>query len=323
MGEFELIERYFANRCRDDARVTAGIGDDAALVQVPAGYELASTTDTLVAGVHFPAGTEARDLGYKALAVNLSDLAAMGATPAWFLLSLTLEQADPVWLQAFTDGLFALAHTSDVVLIGGNTTRGPLSITITALGLVPTGCALRRNGAMVADEIYVTGWLGDAALGLAHWQHRLDLPEDYVVPALDRLLRPEPRVAVGQALRGIASAAIDISDGLVADLGHLLEASRVGARVRLDRLPLSPAYDSVFAVMGWEAALTHGDDYELCFTVSPANRRALHQIIPRLPCGVSLIGVIEVEAGLRLVAPGGGGYVVSGGGGHDHFRPLS
>lgn len=302
-----------------DGRVVAGIGDDAAVLQVPEGCELVTTTDTLVAGVHFPEGTEARDLGYKALAVNLSDLAAMGADPAWFLLSLTLPAAAPAWLEAFAVGLFELARASAVTLVGGNTTRGPLAITITALGLAPAGTALRRAGAAAGDGIYVTGWLGEAALGLAHWEQRLRVPEEYVPAVVGRLLRPEPRIAVGRALRGIASAAIDVSDGLVADLGHLLRASGAGGVVRLDRLPLSPAYDAAFTQVGWEAALTHGDDYELCFTVPPGRERALHGVLPRLACGATRIGVVEAGTTLRLLAPGGQEYRPHGSG-HDHFR---
>lgn len=300
MNEFELIRRYFAPQAlaRDD--VVMGIGDDGAVVAVPAGMQLVIATDTLVEGVHFVQGADPGAIGHKALAVNLSDLAAMGAQPAWFTLNLTAPGADARWLQAFAQGLLQLARQHDVQLIGGDTTRGPLCITVTVCGFVPAGQALSRAGARPGDLIYVTGLLGDAGLGLLQELRKLALPEDCVRVVLERLHRPTPRVAVGNALRGLASACIDISDGLVGDLGHLLAASGVGACLELKRVPVSPAYDAAFAHVGWDVALAAGDDYELCFTLPPAHQRDLHRVGSQFQCGFVQIGVIEAEAGLRI-----------------------
>jgi len=234
MTEFTLIERIRA-RAATRPDVLLGIGDDAALLAVPAGQALVVTTDTLIAGVHFPAETAPADIGWKALAVNLSDLAAMAATPAWCTLALTLPDADGDWVDAFLDGFLELAEQHGVALVGGDTTGGPLSITVTAQGFVPSDVALRRDGAQAGDDIWVTGTLGDAAGGLAQWQ-RQGLMSAKLRHRLDR---PTPRVAAGLGLRGLAHAAIDVSDGLAADLGHVLAASRLGAEVELGRLPTS------------------------------------------------------------------------------------
>jgi thiamine-monophosphate kinase len=317
--EFELIREFFASQPVTRPDVVLGIGDDAALLNVPAGHELVVTTDMLVAGVHFPEATDARSIGHKALAVNLSDLAAMGATPAWFTLNLSLPQADAGWLREFTRGLFALARQHEVALVGGDTTRGPLTIGIQAMGFVPRWQALTRSGARPGDHIYVTGQLGEAALGLLLAQGRLELPEEYQGPVLARLHRPLPRVAAGVALRGIASACIDISDGLGADLGHILEASQAGARVQLARLPLSPAYDAARERVGWEPALGGGDDYELCFTVPAEREAALRQAAARFGVPCVQIGEIETQPGLRLVDEQGRLYSLRAGG-YDHFR---
>lgn len=319
MNEFELIRDYFGTLpVRDD--VITGVGDDAAVLALPADEQLVISTDTLIAGVHFPVDTDPYSIGWKSLAVNLSDLAAMGAAPAWFTLNLTLPVADPGWLEKFSAGLFALARTHHIELIGGDTTRGPLSITITVNGFVPSSAALLRTGARPGDCIYVTGTLGDAALGLRYRQRELSLVGEFGDSALARLDRPIPRVTEGERLRGIASACIDISDGLVADLGHILEQSEVGATVELAELPLSPAYRSVFAeVGGFEAVLTNGDDYELCFTVPAARTPALEKAASHFGCSVSQIGVIEAEQGLRLGGPQGALHIPHAGG-YDHFR---
>lgn len=318
MNEFELIRRFFsAPRARAD--VVLGIGDDAAVVQPPPGCELVVTTDTLISGVHFPEGTPASDVGFKSLAVNLSDLAAMGAEPAWFTLALSLPAVDTEWLKDFSRGLFALAKQHNIELIGGDTTRGALSITIAAIGCVAAGAALRRSGAKPGDRIWVTGALGDAALGLALWQRRLTVPDEYRSAVVTKLSRPEPRVEVGIQLRGLASSCIDVSDGLLADLGHVLSASNVGATVELKRLPVSPAYAAVFADLGWMPALSHGDDYELCFTIPPACERAFNRILPQLRCNMSCIGVVETEAGLRVRDETGAPYPITQRG-YDHFR---
>ncbi|MBS1235967.1 MAG: thiamine-monophosphate kinase [Proteobacteria bacterium] len=319
MNEFELITRYFARQPVARPDVALGIGDDAAVLDVPPGQQLVVSTDMLVAGVHFPENTDAVSIGHKSLAVNLSDLAAMGATPAWYTLNLSLPQADPGWLEGFCQGMFALALKHDAALVGGDTTRGPLTIGIQIMGLVPHGQALKRAGARPGDRIYVTGLLGEAALGLRVTQGQLKLPDEYLANVLTQLNRPLPRVPAGLGLRGLASACIDISDGLAADLGHILAASNVGARIHLKRLPLSPAYDAAFAQVGWQAALAGGDDYELCFTIPAAQETAFRIASAQFGVACSYIGDIEAEAGLRIVDEQGGLYR-SGQAGFDHFR---
>lgn len=301
-----MIRRYFTTPAGDD--VVVGVGDDAAVLAVPLGTQLVVTTDTLVAGVHFPERTHPADIGYKALAVNLSDLAAMGAAPAWFTLNLTLPQADPLWLEPFSAGLLQAAREHGIRLVGGDTTRGPLTVTVSAFGLVPAGQALLRAGARPGDGVYVTGMLGDAAVGLCLLLEGLDLPEEYRPAVLARLNRPTPRVKEGLALRGLASACIDVSDGLLADLGHILEASGQGATIELTRLPVSPAFDAAFAQLGWPMALAGGDDYELCFTVPAEREPALHAASARFACGMARIGQIEARPGLRILDGSGDLY---------------
>ncbi|TLX20923.1 thiamine-phosphate kinase [Thermomonas fusca] len=304
--EFDLIARI---RQRAAARgdVVLGIGDDCALLLPPPGMQLAVTMDALNAGVHFPPETAPADIGWKALAVNLSDLAAMGAQPAWGTLSLSLPQGDPGFVDAFFDGFFALAAQHGFALVGGDTTRGPLSIAITAHGLVEPGRALRRDGARVGDDIWVSGTLGDAAGALRQWQAGAAMS-----PALQaRLDRPTPRVALGRALRGIASSCIDVSDGLLADLAHLCRASGVGAEVDVDALPASAALRNAFdpdTRRVLQAA--GGDDYELCFTAAPAQRAALRQLSATLALSLSCIGSVTAGTGVRCdgVAAGAGGY---------------
>lgn len=319
MNEFELIQRYFAAAgvARDD--VALGIGDDCAILNPPAGMRLALTTDTLNAGIHFPAATDPYAIGFKSLAVNLSDLAAMGAVPAWFNLNVSLPDVSENWLASFSQGLFALAQAHNIQLIGGDTTRGPLSISVTAIGFLPVDKALTRAGAQAGDRIYVTGTLGDAALALAVLRREAHLDDDYHPHVFAKLNRPQPRVAEGAMLRDLASACIDISDGLIADLGHILAASHVGARVDLRRLPISAAYDSVFADFGWTPALTHGDDYELCFTLPAATQPAFNRLLPRFACGFTAIGEIEAESGLRL-HDANGPVPLPARAGFDHFE---
>ncbi|MGD8164858.1 thiamine-phosphate kinase [Pantoea sp. FN0307] len=306
-GEFELIARYF-NRVTSSRRdVEKGIGDDCALLNVPEKQTLAISTDTLVEGIHFLRDIHPADLGYKALAVNLSDLAAMGADPAWLTLALTLPDVDEAWLKAFSDSLFELLDYYDMQLIGGDTTRGPRSLTLGIHGLVPAGRALRRSGARPGDWIYVTGSLGDSAAGLALLQHRVRITDPAVHEALiKRHLRPMPRILQGQALRNLASAAIDISDGLISDLGHILKASECGARVNLDALPLSSVLRDHFEpeqVMHW--ALSGGEDYELCFTVPEINRGALDVALGKLGVPYTCIGQLAPESeGLVLLQDG-------------------
>ncbi len=319
MNEFEIISHYFARQPVARPDVVLGIGDDAAVLDVPPGQQLVVSTDMLVAGMHFPENTDAVSIGHKSLAVSLSDLAAMGATPAWYTLNLSLPQIDPNWLEGFCQGMFDLAHRYDVALVGGDTTRGPLTIGIQIMGLVPPGQALTRAGARPGDRIYVTGLLGEAALGLRVTQGQLKLPEEYLANVLTELNRPLPRVPAGLGLRGLASACIDISDGLAADLGHILAASAVGARIHLKRLPVSPAYDSAFAQVGWQAALAGGEDYELCFTIPPAQERAFRNASVHLGVACNYIGDIEADAGLRIVDEQGALYQ-PGPAGFDHFR---
>lgn len=319
LNEFDLIAQYFARQPVQRADVALGIGDDAAVLNVPAGHQLVVSTDMLVSGVHFSETTDALIIGHKALAVNLSDLAAMGATPAWFTLNLSLPEADPKWLEGFCEGLFALMRQHEIALVGGDTTRGPLTIGIQIMGLVPHGQALQRTGAQSGDRIYVTGHLGDAALGLRLLQQHLVLPEEFRANVLQQLHRPMARVRAGLGLRGLASACIDISDGLSGDLGHILGASKVGARIELKRLPLSPAYDAAFDQVGWEAALSGGDDYELCFTIPPDREAGFRNASKDFGVSCSYIGDIEAEPGLRIIDESGQLYHPQRAG-YDHFR---
>lgn len=294
MTEFEIIRQFFADRLPKRPDVIYGIGDDAALTRIPAHHLLVTTTDTMVAGVHFPLATTPFDIAYKALAVNLSDLAAMGATPAWFTLALTLPESDPKWLKAFSEGLFTLAQLHNIQLIGGDLTRGPLTITIQAFGLIPEGEALLRSQAKPGDLIYVTGTLGDAGLALKNLPNR---PDDYL---LSRLNRPEPRIAAGEALRKIAHAAIDISDGLAADLGHILEQSQVGAIINIEQLPLSAVLtEKLTSQEAIQLALTAGDDYELCFTIPAEHKAELTKKIATFNCQVTCIG--NITSGKELI----------------------
>jgi len=267
-SEFSLIENYFNQQAtsRDDVRL--GIGDDAAVLQLGANEQLVVTTDTLVEGIHFPESTSPFDIAYKLMAVNLSDLAAMGAQPRWASLALTLPEADKHWLEQFSAGLFELAQQHRVQLIGGDTTRGPLTLSLTLHGVVQSEAFLKRSGAQVGDAIMVSGYLGDAGLALQHV-----LKGDAAAPELlRRLNRPSPRINLGQSLIGLASAAIDISDGLLADLGHILTASSsmqaLGADIQLENLPMSDAVKAVTATGDWSLPLSAGDDYELCFTIA-------------------------------------------------------
>jgi thiamine-monophosphate kinase len=270
MDEFELIRKYFLDLTQPREDVALGIGDDAALLKPPRGAEVVVTTDTLIAGRHFPEDTDAQAVGWKALAVNLSDLAAMGAEPRWFTLALTLRMVDPEWLAGFASGLAAMARETGVALVGGDTTQGPLSITVTAMGTVPAGKALKRSGAKVGDAICVTGTLGDAALALrlGQGEGRGEARSADLEHLRARLNRPTPRVAAGAALREYAHAAIDLSDGLAGDLSHILDASRVGAELKASRLPMSPAFKNLSEPEArLELQVSGGDDYELCVCV--------------------------------------------------------
>ena len=314
VNEFDLIRRYFAGQGPQRDDVPLGIGDDAALLAAPAGQVLATTVDTLQAGVHFPLEISAEDIGHKALAVNLSDLAAMGATPAWVTLALSLPAVDEDWLTGFARGFFALARQHGVQLVGGDTTRGPLSITVQAQGFVAQAEALTRAGAQVGDGVFVTGTLGDAGAGLAIAQGVLYVQEDCRASLLARLNRPTPRIAAGLALRGVATAAIDISDGLGQDLGHILAASGVGAELEIDSLPLSEALRASGVDSPWRLAACAGDDYELCVTLPPGSEQAL----TGLGCPLTRIGRIVAEPGLRWRDAAGNALDVPLRG-YDHF----
>ena len=319
MTEFELIRAWFASSPVARADVRVGVGDDAALVQPAAGTELAVTTDALVAGVHFHEDIDPAALGHKALAVNLSDLAAMGAEPAWFLLALTLPaQSVPAWLERFAQGMYNLAQAHGVQLIGGDVARGPLAITITALGSLPAGQGLLRSGARAGDRIYVTGTLGDAALALAERRGEQAFAPQERDELKARLERPTPRIAEGRALRGLASSAIDVSDGLLADLGHVLEASAVGARIELAALPLSAAYRRQLGQLGWDYALAGGDDYELCFTAPPAAAGRIEALARGAPVPMTAIGEIVAGSGIDIRDPDGRRYQAQRTG-YDHF----
>lgn len=319
ISEFELINRYFS-RCyarRED--ISLGVGDDAALLRVPDGHDLAVSTDTLISGVHFFADAAPDDIGFRALAVNLSDLAAMGAQPAWTTLALTIPEADEVWLSAFADAFCGLADQFSMQLVGGDVTRGPLTITPTVYGWVPTGVALKRSGASVGDHIYVTGTLGDAAAALefsAKSEEKDKASLDYLS---QRLMRPTPRIHQAIALRGIASSAIDVSDGLIADLGHVLESSSVGGEIKTAAIPLSPAIEAVAdREHALRLALTGGDDYELCFTVPPERAREAGSLWAAWECGVTDVGLIQNGDGLRCIAEAGDRFEVNQRG-YSHF----
>jgi thiamine-monophosphate kinase len=320
--EFDLIARYFT---RPNKRAVLGIGDDCALIKVATGRELAISTDTLVEGVHFFPHADAKKLGHKSLAVNLSDLAAMGAVPRYVTLALTLPTIDEAWLAAFSRGFFALADEFDVELIGGDTTRGPLSITLTVMGEVEAGRALRRDGAKAGDDIWVSGTLGGATLALMHMQNKIQLQPHVFSRAEDRLHLPVPRLALGQTLLGKATSAIDISDGLVADLGHICERSKLSAVIERDLLPLAPSLMSVRADLRDECALSGGDDYELCFT-APASARGNIEIAGA-KCGVAVtrIGSMEISQANALVkvVDESGNDVTPNKSGFDHFAAAS
>ena len=273
LSEFQIIEKYFKDLTGVDDSVAIGIGDDAAVVNIPPGRQLVTSVDTLVSGVHFFGDAEPYDIGYKSLAVNISDLAAMGARPHWATLALTIPGSDSAWLEKFAAGFAAVAGKYGVSLVGGDMTRGPLSIIIQIMGLVETGKAVIRGGAQTGDDIYVSGCLGGAGLALRSFSKQLPATIQPSPANIERLLRPEPRVALGLALIDLAHAAIDISDGLAADLGHILEMSGKGAMVELERVPLCTELQQIKdRDTRYQLALSAGDDYELCFT-APAHRQ--------------------------------------------------
>jgi len=315
--EFDLIARIRA-RAATRGDVVVGIGDDAAVLQPPPGMQLVVTMDALNAGVHFPHGTAPVDIGWKALAVNLSDLAAMAAQPAWCTLSLSLPEGDAGLVDGLLDGFLELAARHDVALVGGDTTRGPLSLCVAAHGLVEPGRALRRDGAGVGEDVWVTGTPGDAAGALAALQAGAAV--DRALRA--RLDRPSPRVEAGRALAGLASACIDLSDGLLADLGHVCTASGVGASIDLEALPASPALARFRAELRWPWQACGGDDYELCFTAPPDRREAVAQALAAVGVPAARIGRTGDAAGVRALRPDGSTWAPAAPG-YRHFHPAS
>ncbi len=314
LEEFQLIGRWLSGFDRGPG-VMLGIGDDAAVLRPPLAHDLAMTVDSLVAGTHFPVTAPAADVGHRALAVNLSDLAAMGATPLWGLLALTLPSADEPWLAAFAAGFRALAERHAMALVGGNLSRGPLMATVQVTGTLPPGRWLGRDGGRAGDVLLVSGWPGEAAAGLELWEAAPSLARDHLVR---RYLRPEPRVALGQAALGVASAAIDISDDLLADLGHLTAASGCGAEVELSRLPLSDALRAMRGpAQARHDALYGGDDYELLLTCPAAAHAVLAAAAEAQDVPLTRIGQLCEAPGVRLL--GEGGEVLAPAGGFRHF----
>lgn len=305
MGEFELIERFFKRAAR---QADVGIGDDCAIWTPNPGHQLAISADMLVEGRHFLSTVNPGDLGHKALAVNLSDLAACGATPRAFLLSLSLPRVDEDWLSGFSDGLFALADAHSCELIGGDTTQGPLNVSITVMGEVPAHQAILRSGAQAGDDVYVSGHLGDARLALEAFRGTVSLPQSVFELARSRMERPQPRTALGVSLRGMASAMADISDGLLGDLGHILKASRVGAEI-----DIAAIHNLMLTRDGWpcphdllhRCVLSGGDDYELVFTCHPDNRQRLLALSEACSTPVTRIGRITTDPRLLLLSEDG------------------
>lgn len=318
-SEFSIIEEFFTNKQKIRQDVIVGISDDAAVTSLPPGMQLVTAIDTLVNGTHFTSSTTAFDIAYKSVMVNLSDLAAMGAEPAWATLALTLPQADRQWLSSFSEGLFSALNEFNVQLLGGDTTRGPLTISVQVNGFVPQGSALLRSGATAGDKIYVTGNLGDAGLGLLLTQGGISLDEGLAERVLEKLNRPMARVKQGLALRGIANAVIDISDGLIGDLKHILDASHTGAMLYLDQIPVSQAYQSIRQHEDdLDLALTAGEDYELCICAPGSEEARLKSIFADGPCELTCIGEITQGDSLQCVSAGGD-VVVCPAGGFDHF----
>jgi thiamine-monophosphate kinase len=317
-SETEIIDRFFTHLGAMRGDVKLGIGDDAAIVSPPPGVELVLTTDALVEGVHFLPDAPPRSLGHRALAVNLSDIAAMGAVPSWALLSLTLPEVRADWLAAFAAGFGDLACAHRVNLIGGNLSRGPLSITVMLTGFLSSGTALRRNGAAADDGIYVSGTLGDAAAALAVSQGKLASAPEPARWLRQRFEFPTPQVALGQAVRGFAGACIDISDGLYADLGRILDASGCGAVIEVDALPVSDALRATAGESAWGWALGGGEDYELCCTVPPGRSAVLAGALMDIRGSLTRIGRVRREPGIELRR--GNTVIQFSHSGFDHFQ---
>jgi thiamine-monophosphate kinase len=317
-SEFELIARHFT---RPAQKAILGIGDDCALVQLRPGLQFAISTDMLVEGTHFLRGAEPEQLGHKSLAVNLSDLAAAGADPAYALLALSLPEADDAWVEAFARGFFSLASQFRLELIGGDTTRGPRTICVTVVGEVPGGFALTRAGARAGDDVWLSGNTGEAALALAHLQGTVKIPEPHLAHCVSRLNVPVPRIELGGRLRGVASSAIDVSDGLLADLGHLAIASSVRIDVELERLPAAAAIAACTdRTLALQCLVGGGDDYELAFTAPRARRADVEALAADVGVNVSRIGSVTAGAGDVILRDGHGEPVEPSSRGFDHFR---
>jgi thiamine-monophosphate kinase len=318
LSEFALIERYFRKAGAMRADVQLGVGDDAALLQSPPGAQLVAAMDTLVAGVHFPHGSPPASIGHRVLAVNLSDIAAMGARPAWALLALTLPKIDEPWLEEFTGGFAALARSHDVALVGGDTTSGPLSVTIQIMGHVAKSTAMLRSGGRAGDRVFVSGTPGDAAAGLAIEQAKLTASGEAERYLRKRFLYPSPRVALGDCLRSYATACIDVSDGLLGDAGKLAHASGRGLEIVFDDVPVSEELVSAVGERrARELALTGGDDYELCFTVPPSEVERLRHNLPPERWGYCCIGTLREASG--TVVTSSGNVIELSHSGYDHF----
>lgn len=318
MSEFSLIDHYFKHLTASRADVSTGIGDDAAVVQVPLGKELLVSTDVLNIGVHFPLETSPFDIGYKSLAVNLSDMAAMGAVPCWVTLSLSLPEENADWLEGFSRGFAQLANQHQVQLIGGDTTKGPLSISVTIMGLADKGRARLRSAAKPGDLIAITGSIGDAALGLDCLLNDLDMSEEDRSFCISRLNQPTPRVSVSGLLAPYVNAMIDISDGLVADLQHILDESHCGAVLYVEKLPLSSAGQQyIRQTQDWVRMLSGGDDYELCFSFAKENLHDIEAIAQQMNLALTVIGYIESEPHMQLLL-NGEAYTAARKG-YDHF----
>ena len=306
--EIELIEKYFKRTNDHGKYIVAGIGDDCAVVEVPRGQQLVVSTDSLLQNVHFPNDTPPEHVGYKSLAVSLSDLASMGAEPAFATLNISMPNDSDRWLEEFSRGFFELADQYAVSLIGGDTVRGPLSITVTAFGFARSNESIFRSKAQEGDGIFVTGTLGDAALGLIGSQRKLKVTKIEAEYFRSRLERPTARVEAGIALRNHATSAIDISDGLISDLTRILKASRVGADVQLNKIPISATYRKLLNTVGWDYALAHGDDYELCFTLPENKMQHVHELMIQSKVAVSRIGTIRQQPGLAILDADGEVY---------------
>ncbi|QKJ67626.1 thiamine-phosphate kinase [Deefgea piscis] len=320
MNEFDLIAKYFT---RPAVNADLGIGDDAALMSISAQHQLAISVDMLVAGRHFFADADPERLGHKCLAVNLSDMAAMGAKPTWFTLSLALPAMDEAWLAAFSRGLFALADQHAVSLVGGDTTKGPLTISIQIAGEIPSGQALLRSGAQIGDDVWVSGPLGAAAAAVMHRTGRVALPPDITQRCDLRLDQPTPRLALGMALRGIASAALDLSDGILGDLAHICEQSKCAARLHIDLMPYAEELKELSPALSLEAVLAGGDDYELCFTASSLHRQQILALGQSLATPLYRVGEIidhQPQSPLVQVLDASGGVIATPFTGFDHFK---